>query len=44
MQFHSDTIGEVETEVSQVYVFNDKSIKTLIYDNENLHVKDRFKG
>ena len=41
MQFYSDTIDEVETKVSQVYVFNDESIKTLIYDNKNLHVKVR---
>ena len=41
MQFHSDTIDEVETKVSQVYVFNDESVKTLIYDNKNLHLKVR---
>ena len=45
MQFHSDTIDEklleVDTKVSQVDVINDESIKTLIDDHKNLHVKVR---
>ena len=45
MQFHSDTIDEklleVDTNVSQVDVVNDESIKTLIDDHKNLHVKVR---
>ena len=45
MQFHSDTIDkkllEVDAKVSQVDVVNDESIKTLIDDHKNLHVKVR---
>ena len=45
MQFHSDTIDEKlledDTKVSQVDVVNDESIKTLIDDHKNLHVKVR---
>ena len=45
MQFHPDTIDEklleVGTKVPQVYAVNDESIKTLIDDHKNLHVKVR---
>ena len=45
MQFHSDTIDEklleVDTKVSRVDVVNDESIKNLIDDHKNLHVKVR---
>ena len=45
MRFHSYTIDEklleVDTNVSQVYVVNEKNIATLIEDHKNLHVKVR---
>ena len=45
MQFHSDTIDEklleVDTKVLQVDIVNDESIKALIDDHKNLHVKVR---
>ena len=45
MQFYSDTIDEklfeVDTKVSRVDVVNDESIKNLVDDHKNLHVKVR---
>ena len=45
MQFYSDTVDEklleVDTKVPQVYVVNDKNVKTLIDDHKNFHVKVR---